>query len=334
MLVPAVQAQPSSTPPQPAASSLTLPEVTVQDTREQGYVATRATTATKIDVPLLDIPQSIQVVPRQVIDEQRAITLSDVLRNVSGFAPSINSQSQRFGDRNTIFRGFTVNNYYTNGYKDPFNGTSFTFGLANVDRVEVLKGPSSVLYGLGDPGATINIITKQPLAEWYASGLVTAGSFGFVNPALDVSGPLTPGKELRFRLNAAYQRQDSFVDFVESARYQVAPVLALILGPHTSLTLEGEYQALQELYYTSLPALGTIQDNINGKIPRSRYLGDAQVEGDKFPERKLGNIGYRLAHRFNEHLALRHGFRATFFDSDERDIIPLGLQEDQRTFDR
>jgi iron complex outermembrane receptor protein len=324
----------SSTPPQPATAPMTMPPVTVQETREQGYTARNATTATKVDVPILDVPQSIQVIPRQVIEEQRALTLSDVFRNVSGFSPGVNSQSQRFGDRNSVFRGFTGNNYYTNGFKDPFNGSSFSFGLANIDSVEVLKGPSSVLYGLGEPGATINVITKQPLADWYASGAVTAGSFGLVNPSLDISGPLTPGKELRFRLNAAYQRQDSFVDFVQSERYQLAPVLALAIGPNTHLTLEGEYQAISEIYWTGLPAEGTILPNPGGKLPRSRYLGDAELEGDEFPERTLAKVGYRLEHRFNEHVALRHGFRFTYFTRDDRDIIPFGLQEDLRTFDR
>jgi iron complex outermembrane recepter protein len=88
-------------------------------------------------------------VPREVITDQRAVTLSDVLRNVSGFSPGVSSQSQRFGDRNVIFRGSTDNNYYANGFKDAFNGTSFTFDLANIEQVEVLKGASSVLYGQG-----------------------------------------------------------------------------------------------------------------------------------------------------------------------------------------
>jgi iron complex outermembrane receptor protein len=253
---------------------------------------------------------------------------------VSGFSPGVNSQSQRFGDRNTIFRGFTGNNFYTNGFKDAFNGDSFTYDLANIDRVEVLKGPSSVLYGQGQPGGTINIITKQPLPEWYAAGSVTAGSFGFVRPSLDVSGPLTKGKELRFRLNAAYQREDSFVDFVESERYLVAPVLALSIGPSTQLTLEGEYQALSEIYWTGLPIDGTIRDNPHGRIPLSRYLGDAKLEGDHFPERTLGKLGYRLEHRFNEYVSLRHGFRFTYHTRDERDIIGFALQDDKRTFDR
>jgi len=327
-----VAAQPA-TPAEPP-KDIPLPGVTVEGLLDQPYNPKSATTGTKIEAPLRDIPQSIQVVPRKVIDDQRALSLSDVLRNVSGFSPSVNSQSQRFGERNAIFRGFTTNNYYTNGFKDPFNGASFTFGLANVEQVEVLKGPSSVLYGLGEPGATINIITKQPLAEWYAAAALTAGSFGFVSPSIDVSGPLTPGKELRFRLNAAYQWQDSFVDWVQSERYDVAPVLALALGPDTRLTLEGEYQALQEIYYTGLPAEGTIRKNPNGKLPISRYLGDASVEGDEFPERTLGKIGYRLDHRFDEHVALRHGFRATFFTSNERDVIPFGFQADLRTFDR
>jgi iron complex outermembrane recepter protein len=118
---------------------ITLPQVTVQEAREN-YPINRATTATKIEAPLMDIPQSIQVVPRQVIEDQRAVNLSDVLRNVSGFSPSVNSQSQRFSERDAIFRGFSGNNYYTNGFKDPFNGSSFSAGLANIERVEVLKG--------------------------------------------------------------------------------------------------------------------------------------------------------------------------------------------------
>jgi iron complex outermembrane receptor protein len=318
----------------PPSEPVQLPDVTVKGLLDQPYNPKTSTVGTKIDTPLRDIPQSIQVIPRQVIDDQRALALGDVLRNVSGFSPSVNSQSQRFGDRNVIFRGFTTNSYYTNGFKDSFNGSAFSFGLANVERVEVLKGPSSVLYGLGDPGATINIVTKQPLPDWYAAAGVTAGSYGFVSPSLDVSGPLTPGKAVRFRLTGAYQHQDSFVDFVESERYLVAPVLAFSIGPNTLLTLEGEYQAITDLYYTGLPAQGTVRKNVNGRIPISRYLGEPALEGTAFPERTLGKVGYRLDHRFNEHVAIRHGFRATFNTRDERDVIPFGLQADDRTFDR
>jgi iron complex outermembrane receptor protein len=114
----------------------------------------------------------------------------------------VTSQSQRFGDRKVIFRGFTGNNYLTNGFKDSFNGASFTFGMANIDQVEILKGPAAVLYGLGDPGATVNIITKQPLTEWYAAGSMTGAKFGLAAPEVDVSGPLTSNKELRLRFNA------------------------------------------------------------------------------------------------------------------------------------
>jgi outer membrane receptor protein involved in Fe transport len=86
-----------------------------------------------------------------------------VLRNVSGFSPEVNSQRQRFGDRHVSFRGFTNNNYLANGLKDAFNGTSFISDLANVEWVEVLKSVASVLSGQSETGATINVITKQPL---------------------------------------------------------------------------------------------------------------------------------------------------------------------------
>jgi hypothetical protein len=138
---------------------------------------------------------------------------------------------------------------------------------------------------------------------------------------------------VRFRFNGSYQRTESFVDFVESQRFLVAPVLAVSLGADMMLTLEGEFQEIGELYYTGLPAAGTILPNSNGRLPRSRYLGDAELE-DTFPERTLGKIGYRLDHRFNQQLSVRHGFRATFFDRDEHDIIPFELLEDERTMIR
>jgi iron complex outermembrane recepter protein len=336
----AAQNPPTTARPKPVAAqqptgepTITLPPVTVQEIREN-YAVDKATTGTKIEAPLMDIPQSIQVVPRQVIEDQRAVNLSDVLRNVSGFSPSVNSQSQRFGERDTIFRGFTGNNYYTNGFKDPFNGNSFSAGMANIDRVEVLKGPASVLYGLGDPNATVNILTKQPLSEWYASGEMTGARFAMANPNIDVSGPLTPGRDLRFRFNAGYQYQDSFVDYVKSQRFLVAPVLSWSIGPNTTFTAEGEYQEIGEIYYTGLPGQGTISPNINGKINRSRYLGDKKLEGDDFPERLQGKVGYRLEHRFNDHVSLRHGFRATLFNIDERDVIPIVLDTDERTMFR
>jgi iron complex outermembrane receptor protein len=126
------------------SDGMKLPEVVVQEEQEQedeGYAVDDASTATKTDTPIIDIPQSIQVVPHRVIEDQRATSLTEILRNVSGFSPSVNSQSQRFGDRDIIFRGFVTNNYFTNGYKNAFNGSSFSFGIANIDRVEVLKGP-------------------------------------------------------------------------------------------------------------------------------------------------------------------------------------------------
>lgn len=324
---PAWSAEPSESPP----GAIELPGVTVEGSGEQIYNPSRAAVGTKIDLPLMDVPMSIEVIPRQIIDDQRALSLADVLRNVSGFSPSITSQSQRFGDRNFILRGFTVNDFLTNGYKDAFNGPSFSFAMANIERVEVLKGPASVLYGLGSPGGTINVVTRQPLADWYGAAWVTAGSFNFVNPSLDVSGPLTPGKALRFRLTASYQHEDSFVDFVESERYLVAPVVSLAFGPRTLLTLEGEFQGITDLYYTGLPNQGTVDPNINGRIPISRYLGDKKLEGTNFPERSLLKYGYRFEHQFNELVGLRNGFRVSFFGRNDRDVILFGLEEDQRT---
>ncbi|WP_225931403.1 TonB-dependent siderophore receptor [Leptolyngbya sp. 7M] len=125
---------------------------------EEGYTVPNATTATRTDTPLRDIPQSIQVVPRQVIEDQAITRTSDALRNVSGV-----TVQREFGDYADFFniRGFTNYSYLRNG----FNVLNFTVPppANTIERIEVLKGPASILYGAIEPGGVVNYITRQLL---------------------------------------------------------------------------------------------------------------------------------------------------------------------------
>lgn len=185
------------------------------------------------------------------------------------------NQSSRAPFDAYLIRGFVNYNFLRNGLLD--NAVNFSIGTdtANIERLEVLKGPSSVLYGPGGGGGLISILTKQPLTEPYYSVEGSTGSFDFYRGTIDLSGPLNDNKTLLYRLNTAAQTSGSFIDFFKSERYQVAPVLSWQISDRTKLTLEAEYLYAAQPFDTGIPAVGSVLPNPNGKIPRSRYTGEA-----------------------------------------------------------
>jgi iron complex outermembrane recepter protein len=167
---------------------------------QNGYRVQESTTGTRTDTPLRDIPQSIQVVPQQVLRDQQINRLDDALRNVPGVTQDFNS-----GPSLTYrIRGFEAlnNNLLRNGQVDA--GAGEVVELSSVERVEVLKGPASVLFGLGNPGGSINIITKRPLSEPFYAIDATVGNYSFYRGAIDLSGPLNDSKTVLYRFNTAY----------------------------------------------------------------------------------------------------------------------------------
>ncbi|MBP5977566.1 TonB-dependent siderophore receptor [Brasilonema sp. CT11] len=264
--------------------------------QQDGYNSSDASTATKTDTPLRDIPQSIQAIPATVIQDQGAVRLTEAVRNVSGV-----SVQGTAGDRsdNYTIRGFGANTY-KNGFLDDARAFRDT---ANIERVEVLKGPASVLFGRLEPSGIINLVTKKPLAEPYYNLSFTAGSYSFYRPTLDFSGPLTQDGKLGYRLNIAYENSGSFRDFVNKERFFIAPVLSLKIGDNTNLTLEGEYVHAENPLDRGLPVI----DNKIADIPISRYLSDPrnQVIVDE------SKTYLTLNHDFNQNLSLRTAFRVT-----------------------
>jgi iron complex outermembrane receptor protein len=308
-----------------------LDPITVVETPiAPGYKVERTTTATKTDTPLQDIPQSIQIVPRQVIEDQGAVVVRDVLRNVSGITAT-NSSFTAFADQVNI-RGFDASdNFLKNGLRRGAFGESLPQETANIERLEILKGPTSVLYGQLEPGGAINIVTKQPLEEPLYAGDFTIGSYNTFRPTVDLAGPLNASKTILYRLNGAYESSEAFLDFYDSQHFFVAPVVTVRITPHTTLTLEGEYLQRNFSFYPGLPAAGTVLENSNGDIPRQRWTGDPPFDDT---ERRGWEVGYRVEHRFNAHVLLRNAFRAVFFRRDETNVLPLFLEDDQRTLAR
>ncbi|MEM9290616.1 MAG: TonB-dependent receptor [Acidobacteriota bacterium] len=219
------------------------------------YRSLQAETATRTETPLLEVPQSIQVLPIEIAESQAAQTVNQLLRNVSGAVPDTGFQGTQDG---IFLRGFGVSPVLRNGYRRAANiGLS---SLANVDRVEVLKGPAAVLYGSGSPGGVVNLVTKRPLPQVARSAAFEVGSFEHYGAMLDLTGPLGSNEDLRYRLNLQHQDFGSWRDNVEGTRTLIAPVVSWDANESTVLVLEGEY------YEQSLPAFGTGALFIDGSL--------------------------------------------------------------------
>ncbi|MEH1836449.1 MAG: TonB-dependent receptor [Nostoc sp.] len=317
-------------PEQPTAEGDKPIELVVTGEQDT-YRATDGSTATKTDTPLRDIPQSIQVVPKQVLQDQQVTNLGDALRNV----PGVSQGGQPFSRSilvAPIIRGFnSTTNVLTDGLQNGTYYFSSFFEPAGIEQIEVLKGPASVLYGQGPLGGIVNLITKKPLSEPFYRVEATAGSFNFYRGAVDLSGPLNSSKTVLYRLNVAAQTTESFVDSFNGEQYFVAPALSWQISDRTKLTLQAQYfKQRLDFGQQGLPLVGTVLPNPNGKIPRDRYYGE------DFSQRRLEvfQVGYNLEHRFSDNWQLRHAFRGTWAPLRDNFIANLDLASDNRTLDR
>jgi iron complex outermembrane recepter protein len=326
-----VKLSPPVTAQQPVAPEALEEEeeelIVTEQGQKPGYRVPNATTGTKTDTPLRDIPQSIQVIPQEVIKDRQINRVAEALQNISGVTS--NSSSYRVID-NFIIRGFDASNNVTrNGLRDLTN--SFPGSSANnLEQVEVLKGPASVLYGQGGPGGLINLVTKQPLSDPFYSGELEIGSFDSYQPSFDISGPLNTDKTLLYRFNGSYLNANNFIDFFETTRLSLAPTLKWSIDKQTTLTLEGEYQEAGNSNNFGLPARGTVLPNLNGKVPISRTVS----EPDDFIDTQITRLGYRLEHNFNENWTFRNAFGVSLASFDQKQVFPLALGADDRTVSR
>lgn len=204
----------------------------------KGYHATRSASATRTDTSIHETPQSISVVSKDVVEDLGATRLQDALDYAGGVGRANNFGGQ--GLTTFTVRGFTTGEFYRNGF--PINRGYPNMPDANtIERLEVLRGPATMLYGRGDPGGTFNVVSKQPLAE----PTVTLGSQlddqGMQRATLDASGPLDEQGRLAYRLNVVGEGGDTFRDHVETERYGVAPVITWQASDDTKLIFEGDF---------------------------------------------------------------------------------------------
>jgi iron complex outermembrane receptor protein len=315
---PTPQSENQTQPEEPTAQNEAPIELVV--TGEQNrYRVPDAATGTRTDTLIRDIPQSIQVIPEEVIKDQRVTRLRDALLNVGGvvqnggFGGGVDQLATRGFFNGGLFGGGIL----VDGFNDGRNGIRET---ANIERIEVLKGPASVLYGGVEPGGVINLVTKQPLREPFFNAELSASSFSTFRPSLDISGPLNSDKTLLYRLNSVYETSDGFRDFDQDIqRFFISPTLKWEIGKATNVTFQFDYLNDERPFDRGFLAFG---DGILDTPLRRIFEEPDDV-------RRVEEIGfsYRLEHNFNDNWKIRNAFRYQSSDTFDYRAEPVRLDE-------
>ncbi|WP_350446601.1 TonB-dependent siderophore receptor [Pseudomonas solani] len=272
-----------------------------------GYVATAAGTATKTDTPIIETPQSISVVTRDQITDIHAQSLRDVLGYTAGVIAT--EADDRLTDT-FVLRGFQISgSTFRDGMRymsNIYDGTQEPYGM---ERVEVLRGASSVLFGQAAPGGIINVVSKLPTREELHEIKAETGSNDRHQLATDHGGALTD--TLSYRFTALQRKSDTTTDHVPDDRTYIAPSLTWQPDDATSLTLLASYQKSRTAYVYGLPAEGTVLPNPNGHISRHTFTGEPGYDKSVIT---AWDIGYRFEHAFNDDLKVRQNLR--YFESE------------------
>lgn len=283
----------------------------------EGYVATRSATATKTDTPILEIPQAVNVVTAAQVQTQGARNLTQALRYTPGLS------TNGYTDRNTIAdeigsRGFAPTLLYLDGAYLPYAGS--LGGAPQIDpylleRIEVLKGPASVLYGQNQPGGMINLVSKRPATEDHHQVKLSYGSYDRVKGAFDVGGALDADKTLSYRLVGLAKSGNEQVEHADESRTLIAPSLTWAPNEQTEFTAYAQIQRDKGAAdYQALPVIGTLYRNSRGQhIDRDVFLGDSDWNAYT---RDQQVFGYDLSHVFNDNLKFRQSAR--YIDVNDR----------------
>jgi catecholate siderophore receptor len=302
----------------PAGTSAgNLSEVQIRGSREvaPSYNPVTSVSATKIEAPLRDIPQTVNVVPQSVLRDQAARSMQDALKNVPGIGLST-GDGQR--DQVTI-RGFTaIADQFIDGMRDD---ALYFRDLSNIEQVEVIKGPASVLYGRGSSGGLINRISKKPGIDKSEVG-VQMGSWNQVRGDFDLARKSEDGS-VALRIAGAAEDADSYRSQQFLKRRALAPSLLLNISPDTHLLLQAEALSDRRVTDFGVPAYQGVPVN----VPASTYYGAAHARDVDYSQSDVSAAGFTLDHRINDTWSLRNAFRKYTYALDRNNTLPGTVNE-------
>jgi len=256
-------------------SSVELDSIAISSTHQEeradgpveGYRAKRSASATRTDAKIEDIPQAISVVSKDVLEDLGSTRMERALDFAGGASHGNNFGGLQMGSYN--LRGFNTAEIYRNGFSIN-RGFISPSDASNLERVEVLKGPASSLFGRGDPGGLVNMVTKRPQNETFNEVKVSAGRWDKYRSTLDVNRPLSDDGKLLARVNVALEDNGSFRDHVGNQRQVISPDVLWQLGEDTTLFIDAEFSRTDIVFDRGVPAV----NNKVGKVKNSNFLGE------------------------------------------------------------
>ncbi|WP_442964981.1 TonB-dependent receptor [Pseudomonas sp. JQ170C] len=293
------------------AETLAIPATSVNSSyEEQSYKASESKTALKIDAPLRDIPQTVNVVPQSVIKDQGAQSMEDVLKNVPGIGLS-NGDGQR--DQVTI-RGFSaIGDMYVDGLRDD---ALYYRDLSNVERVEVIKGPAAVLYGRGSSGGLINNVSKKPTFNPVQEAGVTFDSEGKRRTQFDAGWADEQHGDKAFRITGALEDSDTFRDDGYIDRKAIAPTAYFKLSDDLDLTVGATYLYDKRLIDFGIPALGDRPVDVD----RDKRFGAGDPDDD-YARSEVFSFTAGVDYRLNDDFTLSNTSRYYHYDLDRNNTL-------------
>ena len=223
----------------------------------KGYDVQNASSATRVSAPLIETPVSVDVVDQELIRDKAILSPGELANSVSGVQANGSIYGVGTSTNNFIVRGFSTNGInYRDGYR--VNGIDTPTDMANVERVEFVKGPGSVLYGAAQPGGSVNTVTKKAVTDNFANVGVQAGSWSFLRSTLDMNQNFG---DVSGRVNIAGDKGNSYIDLQSSSNYLVAPSVSWRINKDLEVSYSGEFQKVN-LHggYTGLPSIQGVQN--------------------------------------------------------------------------
>ncbi|MBK9933316.1 MAG: TonB-dependent receptor [Cytophagaceae bacterium] len=288
-------------------SETLLQDVEVLGRARKDYNSDYSFSATKIAIKNKELPQALSTVTKELIADRGAFQLSDAVKIASGVSPSsfynqFNIRGISQNEEGQIINGMRTRQFY---FLQPLT--------TNVERVEVLKGPASVTFSSVDPGGSINMVTKKPLAETRREVSLSAGSFSTVRGALDFTGPLNESKTLLYRINGAYQEAQSYRDLVKNNSVLISPSITYLPNDKTAINTELIYSNMVGNLDRGQPIFGAVAGKTNlNSTPISLNLGAAN---DFFKSKGL-ILTANLSHKFSEKISFNASYMKQTWSED------------------
>jgi catecholate siderophore receptor len=290
-----------------ALTAVIAPEVVEVAGRLSPYAAQQSASATRTDTPLRDIPQTVNVIPREVLIDQRAQSVADAVKYVPGV-----SVAQGEGNRDqVVLRGIsTASDFYVNGVRD--DQERFR-DLYNVERIEIVQGPAAVLFGRGGAGGIVNLVTRRPVRGAASDATIEVGAYGHKRATTQVGLPL--GDTGAFRVSLMAGDSDGFRNGFFLRRYGVNPTAGVSLGRNTTLTLGFEHLRDHRLADRGIPS----RQGRPVDVPASQLFGSTDQNDARSG---VDSASATVEHRFSSSLTFRNTFLTGRYGKSYQNVYP------------